>query len=266
PPAEPPMAPAAPALTGPAVLPAQPAPSAPIAVPRPGAELPAAAAPAESVPVKGAEATPRPVPSSVSAAAPLVIAAGTTAPAFRLFARAIHAARRDEAEPLAPAALGSPTLAPAPPTGVETARSPFAPLPLDGAPLDMAGRHWPQAMVDRIEQLRDAASAAADAADTSIRLVPDALGTIDVSVRREGDTVHVRLAAEQAATRTLLAEAQPRLHELAEARGIKLAQADVGANANGGQRQPVPQPARTPIAPAGAARDDEPSTTTTRIA
>ncbi len=194
-------------------------------------------------------------PPAPAVTLPPVIAAGTTAPAFRLFAQAIHAARRDEDKPspLAPIATVEAPLAPVAAAGPESAQ------------LDLSDRRWPQAMVDRIEMLRDAAGAAADAADTSIRLLPDALGTIDVSVRQEGDTVHVRFAAEQAATRALLAEAQPRLAELAEARGLKLTQ---DAAASGGQerRAPAEPPRPIPGAPPSATRDDDTLTTTDRIA
>ena len=103
---------------------------------------------------------------------------------------------------------------------------------------------WPHAMIERIEMLRDAA----DAVDTRIRLVPDALGAIDVSVKTEGDTVRVHFNAEQAATRTLLADAQPRLAELAEARGLKLSQGSFGDS--GAQQQRAPTTPQTPNRPA----------------
>lgn len=183
------------------------------------------------------------------------IVAGAAAPAFRLFAAAIHAARRDEADAVATTPLAA-------------AGQPVASLPVaapQGAPLDLTDHRWPHAMVERIEALRDAAGAAADAADTSIRLVPDSLGTIDVSVRTDGESVHVHFAAEQATTRTLLTEAQGRLAELAEARGLKLGQASVGAGTDQGSQRPPAQQPRGP-APATASAGDDPETATTRIA
>ena len=103
-------------------------------------------------------------------------------------------------------------------------------------------------MIDRIEVLRDDANAR----DTRIRLVPDALGSIDLSVRKDGDAVHVHFTAENQATRTLLAEAQPRLAELAEARGVKLGGATVDTGTGGGANyQPRFEPARAQ-APAAA--------------
>ncbi len=116
--------------------------------------------------------------------------------------------------------------------------------PAQQAPLDMREDRWPHAMIERIDTLRDAANAT----DTRIRLIPDALGAIDVTVKTTGDTVHVHFNAEQAATRTLLADAQPQLTELAEARGLKLGQGapgDAGAGSNAGQQR-APTTPQTP--------------------
>jgi flagellar hook-length control protein FliK len=95
-------------------------------------------------------------------------------------------------------------------------------------------------MIDRIEALRDDANAN----DTSIRLKPEALGRVDVSLRTHADgAVSVHFAAEQPATRTLLADAAPQLNAAAEARGIRLAGTSVdlsGSGMTGGDR-PRPQ-------------------------
>ena len=122
------------------------------------------------------------------------------------------------------------------------------------APLDLRDDRGLQGMIDRIELLRDDANAR----DTRIRLMPDALGGVDVSVRKEGDIVHVHFTAETQATRTLLIDAQPRLAELAEARGVKLGQASVDAGTgNGAIPHPRPEASRpAPPAPAVAAEDD----------
>jgi len=102
--------------------------------------------------------------------------------------------------------------------------------------LDLRGDTDLQKMIDRIEVLRDGA----DANDTRIRLTPDALGAVDVAVRREGDAVHVHFTAENAMTRTLLTDAQPRLAELAEQRGVRIAGSSVetGTGSGGGHQQP----------------------------
>jgi flagellar hook-length control protein FliK len=112
-------------------------------------------------------------------------------------------------------------------------------------------------MIAHIEQLRDAANAV----DTRIRLIPDALGTIDVAVSRDGDTLNVRFTADQATTRTLLHDAQPRLAAIAEERGLRLGQTAVDAGTAGStpqqQRQPQqPRDAMTPGAPRRATTDD----------
>lgn len=133
-------------------------------------------------------------------------------------------------------------------SGATLAPAPTAPLafaPVAAQPLDVSTQAWPAAMMARIEALREAA----DAVDTSIRILPDALGAIDVSVRREGEVTHVHLAAEQAQTARLLAEAQSKLAELADARGLKL-QTSAGGTGSGqpdprGQPQPQ-QPAAPP--------------------
>lgn len=106
----------------------------------------------------------------------------------------------------------------------------------EGQALDMGRQDWPQKMIDRIEALRDDANAN----DTSIRLKPDALGRIDVSLRTHADgAVSIRFAAEQSTTRTLLADAAPQLNAAAEARGIRLAGTSVdltGSGMTGGDR------------------------------
>jgi flagellar hook-length control protein FliK len=150
-------------------------------------------------------------------------------------------------------ALSVPTQIEAP-RPVAVAATPDAQQPA----LDMRRQEWMGAMVERIEALRDAAPLR----ETNIRLAPDALGSVDIAIRHEGDRVHVRITAETAAARTLLAEAQPRLAELAEARGLRLGQTSIdgGAAGHGNPRHaPTPQ-AAFPSAPASAAGDDTAST------
>lgn len=197
------------------------------------------------------------LPIAPSAPLPAAAVVGTTAPAAIVFGAAKAASQRDErdgalalstaSDPLPAVAAGADWLA-------------VAAVANGGAQagLDMRDQRWPHAMMAQIEALRDAA----DAVDTRIRLVPDALGSIDVGVRREGDTLHVRFTAEQAQTRALLQDAQPRLAEAAEARGMRLGQAsvDAGASGQGQQRQPMPTEPRRP-APAVTTRsaDAEPA-------
>lgn len=241
-----PGAPVAPAAPAP-VLAIAPAAGVTVATSAPASQpimadapLPAAAPDVEQV------VTRPPLTRTAAPAAPApVLPAAVFKSAGRVFADAIHRAVSaiDPAPSLpcdATALMAAGPITAAPATAVASPT----------APIDMTRELWPQAMVSRIEQLRDMM----DAADTRIRLIPDALGAIDVSLRRDGDTVQVQLVAEQPQTRALIAEAQPRLAELAEARGVKLQQAGTDAQATGGQlghgqfgagqgqRQPQPQP------------------------
>jgi hypothetical protein len=144
------------------------------------------------------------------------------------------------------------------------ATAPSDPRPIVTATraLDTRQEDWPQRLIDRVEAARDAANAA----DTRIRLVPEALGKIDIALRQDGTTLHVHFTAEQAATRDLLDAAQPRLAELAAARGLQLGDAGVGAGANqGGRRPPVEETvlANPPASDSGA---ELPSRSDARIA
>jgi flagellar hook-length control protein FliK len=122
--------------------------------------------------------------------------------------------------------------------------------------LDLRDDRGLHGMIDRIEMLRDDANAN----DTRIRLVPDALGGVDVALRKDGDTLHLHFTADTQATRTLLTEAQPRLAELAEARGVKLGQTSVDAGTGGGanhtNHQARAEIRRAPISAAAPAADD----------
>ncbi|MCD2314770.1 flagellar hook-length control protein FliK [Sphingomonas sp. IC-11] len=189
--------------------------------------------------------------------------AGQVAPAAQMFAAAIHRAVRDDRAAdqgellIAPSAAPTADLAPHPVAAIEGGRH---------AALDMFRDTWPAKMIERIEMIRDAM----DAVDTSIRLVPDKLGTIDVSLRRDGDRVAVQFHAQQAETRQLLADAQPKLAELAEARGLKLtAQAGQGdgQSQHSHQQQRAPSPAPlSPHRPGRIASDDDAALADERIA
>ncbi len=115
--------------------------------------------------------------------------------------------------------------------------------------LDLRRHEAMTSMIERIEAMRDTPGAR----ETSIRLSPDALGTVDISIRHDGDRVHVHFSADTPAARAALAEAQPRLAELAESRGLRLGQTSIDGGAAGqGQRQDAaPRPAFT-SAPASA--------------
>lgn len=201
----------------------------------------AAAAPADHPPVArpALKLVTRDLPPTVplSAKPEAVVASGTPQPAVHAFARAIALAQAK------PTRIESPTDI----TDITTAAQAIAvgdarPVVLAPRALDTTREDWPQRLIDRVDAARDAANAA----DTRIRLVPEALGKIDIALRQDGDTLHVHFTADQAATRDLLNQAQPRLAELAEARGLRLGQTGVdGGSSDQPRRQPV---ASAPIA------------------
>lgn len=156
---------------------------------------------------------------------------GVVQPAARAFASAIAATTaglqrdpRDSAEDSA-TAIFAPALG--------TATHELAAAPREATTLDTRGAQWREALVDHIETLRDAA----DARDTRIRLVPDALGRVDVAIRKDGDTVNVRFTTETPAARQLLVDARPQLAALAEARGLKIGQTSVDSGTQGSPQQ-----------------------------
>lgn len=165
--------------------------------------------------------------------------AAQVAPASQIFAAAIHRAVLDEGQLDTPASL----IAGIAPAAAELGASAVATI--DGSrhgALDLGRETWPAKMIERIEMMRDAM----DVVDTSIRLVPDKLGAIDVSLRKDGDAIAVHFTAQQAETRQLLADAQPKLAELAQEKGLKLA--TQAGNDPGSQHHQQQQRAPAPAA------------------
>lgn len=150
---------------------------------------------------------------------------GSIVPAARAFAAGIAASAvrplRVKSDDGAPASLGAPA-----PAAVFPSAS-AAQTDTQSAPIDMRREDWARALIDRIDASQDVANAR----DTRIRLVPDALGKIDVALHRQGDTLHVHFTADVPATRALLVEAQPSLAALADARGLRLGDASVDGSA-----------------------------------
>jgi hypothetical protein len=148
----------------------------------------------------------------------------------------------------------------------EAPRLPSAPQPIDAAAqgqIDTSRDQWMATMIERIEALRDAAPVR----ETSLRLAPDALGTLDVTVTQDGDGIQVHFTVETAAARALISDAQPRLVELAEARGLRVTQTSVDAGAAGqGQGQGQRQEPTRASAPAPARTAAESASTDERIA
>jgi flagellar hook-length control protein FliK len=219
--------------------------------------------PREETPSVTADAE-RPAPTSAARPTPQAelqpLQPTRIAPAAEMFAAAIQRAVRDERRPAANDLAGGIVA----PTGDLATRAGVAPDASRHPPLDMARETWPAKMIERIEMLRDAV----DAVDTSVRLMPDQLGAIDVSLRKEGDTVHVQFTAQQAETRQLLADAQPKLAELAEAKGLRLAMQAGGEGAAGQQPQQQQRAAASalPITAPRASSEDDGSAADERIA
>jgi flagellar hook-length control protein FliK len=137
-----------------------------------------------------------------------------------------------------------------------------ATAPADQAPLDLSRDDWAGKMIERIAALRDGV----EAADTRIRLAPEHLGTVDVSIRRDGDRIQVHFTAENPATRQLLADAAPRLAELAEARGLKLGQSSVDSGGSDARGQPQQHAQQSTSARPASARADTGTASDGRVA
>ncbi|MEO7170481.1 MAG: flagellar hook-length control protein FliK [Sphingomonas sp.] len=190
--------------------------------------------PAAGLPVKTDAGASEPVSKTVAAAPSSMAAVPTAQPAGQTFAAAIAAVLANHERP-----ARDDDRAESRNTGtlIAIAQADAAARPIVQAAggaknpaLDLRDDRGLHGMIDRIEMLRDDANAR----DTRIRLVPDALGGVDVALRKDGDTLHVRFTADTQATRTLLTEAQPRLAELADARGVKLGQTSVDTGTGGG--------------------------------
>jgi hypothetical protein len=212
-------------------------------------------------------------PLPIAVPAPLM-QPGQTAPALELFGLARRAEQggsnplTDRRQDEAALSVDATTLTRA---DSLTAAPVLATTGAEQAPLDMTQAHWPQAMIDRIDRMREDAATA----DTRIQLSPDALGGIAVNLRHEGGATHIHFTADQAQTATLLADAQPTLARLAEEKGMRLGQTavDMGQSGAGGERQAPPrrpdpvQPTRPAFAAATPSSDaGDTAAASTRIA
>lgn len=237
-PAGPPVAAVAPAaaLADAAPIIIAPATDTPVAMARPVVQAKAAIDSSAA-----AQPVAQPIHVAVPATVPAMLAASGSTPSVMpaLFALAMAPGRDAErdGDKTAPGGIAAAAslLSPADATALIA-----KPGEAQRQALDMGRQDWPQKMIDRIEALRDDANAN----DTSIRLKPDALGRIDVSLRTHADgAVTVRFAAEQPTTRALLADAAPQLNAAAEARGIRLTGTSVDLSGSGmaGGDRPRPQ-------------------------
>ncbi|MFW2829609.1 flagellar hook-length control protein FliK [Sphingomonas sp. ID0503] len=94
------------------------------------------------------------------------------------------------------------------------------------AVVDTSQQDWMTAMIDRISEMQGADGSK----ETRIRLLPDALGAIDISFHQKDGEMRVSFNAENPHARALLAEHASRLQEMADQRGLKLNEAQAGGN------------------------------------
>jgi len=230
-------------------------------------EIDAAAIEPHSEPVQP-EVPDAPIKLRVAAPAPQPVQAETPAPA-PLLAAALSAAspvvatsaeaRRTLVQDLLPAGAAIAF------ADIVRPHAIAAPADVQQGVLDMRRQEWMGQMVEQLEAMRDAGPAR----ETRLSLAPEALGKVDVSIRQDGDRIHVHFATETQAARQLLTDAQPRLSELAEARGVKLGQTsvDAGGAGQGSPRERQPELPSQPFAPRPPeTADATPATADDRIA
>jgi len=105
-----------------------------------------------------------------------------------------------------------------------------AAVPTTDTPVvDTTRTDWIESMIDHIGELRDMGGNRV----AQIRLTPDALGAVDIRIRQDGDAVHVSFASDNPQARALIAEAAPKLVEMAEQRGVRLSGSSVDAGLGG---------------------------------
>jgi len=160
----------------------------------------------------------------------------------------------------------------APTTGTQTASAIAATGQGQDAALDMGHQEWTSKMIDKIETLQGAGSAR----ETRLSLMPEALGKIDIAIRQDDSgNIHVQFNTDTQSARQLIADAQPKLAEIAQERGIRLGSTSVESNAAGtnggtgagtgsqmnqGQRQDAAPNRHQPSAPPSARREAQTST------
>jgi len=160
----------------------------------------------------------------------------------------------------------------APTTGTQTASAVAATGQGQDAALDMGHQEWTSKMIDKIETLQGAGPAR----ETRLSLMPEALGKVDIAIRQDDSgTIHVQFNTDTQSARQLIADAQPKLAEIAQERGIRLGSTSVESNAAGtnggtgagtgsqmnqGQRQDAAPNRHQPSAPPSARREAQTST------
>lgn len=145
----------------------------------------------------------------------------------------------------------SPVAAPQPASTSPVTFQPAQPA----AQVDPARAEWMQAMIDHIGDVVQESGKR----EALIRLLPDALGAVEVKIVERDDRLQVTLNADTAQARQLLSEHAPRLAELAEARGLRFAQTDIGGGGQQQERRPAPEQPQSPLRPRSAQADADTS-------
>lgn len=254
------------------------APDAPPAVVTVGSAKPEVPAPATPAQPGNTAATPaRPILDGTNQPAPVqptVVAPAPTAPSapphsFTLppemarevaeMVRALSSESDDPAPASAPSTSSGGTTPIAQPTSQASTSLHPAFASAQRPAIDTGRAEWMQAMIERIAEMPQVDGKR----EAQIRLLPDALGAIEIKIVERQDRLHVTMNAENPHARQLLAEATPRLHELAEARGLRLGQTGVGGGEQQDKRGAPEQQPTTPLRPrpasAGAASESEAS-------
>ena len=156
----------------------------------------------------------------------------------------------------------------APTTGTQTAAAVTATGQGQDAMLDTRHQEWTAKMIDKIEALQDGGPVR----ETKLSLMREGLGKVDIAIRQDdAGSLHVQFNTDTQAARQLIADAQPKLAEIAQERGIRLGSTSVESNAPGtnggtgagmnqGQRQDAQAQRNQPSAPPSARREASPST------
>lgn len=116
----------------------------------------------------------------------------------------------------------------APATGTQTAAAVTAAGQAQDAPLDTRHQEWTAKMIDKIEMLQGGA-----VRETKISLMPEGLGKVDIAIRQDDAGLHVQFSTDTQSARQLIADAQPKLAEIAQERGIRIGSTSVDTNAAG---------------------------------
>ncbi len=115
-------------------------------------------------------------------------------------------------------------------TGAQTATAVTATGQGQDAMLDTRDQQWTAKMIDKIAALQDASPVR----ETKLSLMPEGLGKVDIAIRQDdAGSLHVQFNTDTQAARQLIADAQPKLAEIAQERGIRIGSTSVESNATG---------------------------------